>query len=422
MLLLRHARRAARGGAALRRPRAVAGAAMRPRAVAAPHRCLATSPGDDTPPSAPAADAATTPTQTPTEGWTANPPEAWMEVMNRPQHLSDAVDAITPLGYYPSDLALRYVDFLSTTFDLPFCAGIIGGTFLLRAAMFPLSIITMKHTARMQKAKPELEVLQERLQHDPSVKTDRRKMDAYQRQMGALLAKHNVKPYLIFMFPLAQLPVFMSMFFGLRRAAESFPTECATGGMLWFPDLSVADPTYALPLITSGLFLVMIEVGADGMNASANKDQAKTMKNVMRGMGVLMVPFTYHFPASVFCYWVSANAFSLGQTVLLNKVPGVREALGVPIVQTQSKVRKPTAPPVETVFGRLEKAIDTAKKQAAKDDAPLVAADVFEKKAEDDAFLKSRPAQQVVTHAQPPKQTATPPKQRRKKKGKKGKR
>ena len=123
MLLLRHARRAARGGAALRRPRTVAA-----------HRCLATTPGDDTT------------TQTPTEGWTANPPEAWMEVMNRPQHLSDAVDAITPLGYYPSDLALRYVDFLSTTFDLPFCAGIIGGTFLLRAAMFPLSIITMKHT------------------------------------------------------------------------------------------------------------------------------------------------------------------------------------------------------------------------------------------------------------------------------------
>ena len=109
--------------------------------------------------------------------------------------------------------------------------------------------------------------------------------------------------------------------------------------------------------------------------------------------------------------------------MVLNKVPGVREALGVPIVQTQSKVRKPTAPPVETVFGRLEKAIDTAKKQAAKDDAPLVAADVFEKRAEDDAFLKSRPAQTVATHAQPPKQTApTPPKQRRKKKGKKSKR
>ena len=48
--------------------------------------------------------------------------------------------------------------------------------------------------------------------------------------MGALLAKHDVKPYLIFMFPLAQLPVFMSMFFGLRRAAESFPVRNARRG------------------------------------------------------------------------------------------------------------------------------------------------------------------------------------------------
>ena len=65
-------------------------------------------------------------------------------------------------------------------------------------------------------------------------------MDTYQRQMAALLEKHKVKPWLIFAltpvrksrrgrvdasaatwivnrFPLAQLPIFMSMFFGLRR-------------------------------------------------------------------------------------------------------------------------------------------------------------------------------------------------------------
>ena len=77
MLLLRHAARAA-----IRRPRIAArGELRRPRTVAA-HRCLATTPGDDTT------------TQTPTEGWTANPPEAWMEVMNRPAP-KEAID-ITP--------------------------------------------------------------------------------------------------------------------------------------------------------------------------------------------------------------------------------------------------------------------------------------------------------------------------------------
>ena len=394
-MLLRHARSATR--AALQR---------RPHQIA--HRCLAVYvpplPDPEAPP--------------PTE-FAAPPPDMFSHVMKAPGDIVEAAAAIEPLGYYPGDLALRYVDFLSSSCDLPLCAGIIGGTLLLRAAMFPLSIISMKNTARMQKAKPELEVLQERMNNDPNAKTDRRKMDTYQRQMGALLTKHDVKPYLIFAFPLAQLPIFMSMFFGMRRAHEAFPAETASGGMLWFPDLSVADPTYALPLITSGLFLLMIEVGADGMNAAGDKNQAAMMKNVMRGMGVMMVPFTYHFPASVFCYWVSANTFSLGQTVLLNKIPGVREALGIPIVNTPSKVRKPTAPPVETVFGRLEKALDKAKSLAAEDAAPPVASEIFEKKSEDDAFLKSRPHASIATHAQPPMQKAQP---QRRKRGKKGKR
>ena len=119
---------------------------------------------------------------------------------------------------------------------------------------------------------------------------------------------------------------------------------------------------------------------------------------------VLMVPFTYHFPPVSLLLLGLANAFSLGQTVLLNKVPGVRQALGVPIVQTQSKVRKPTAPPVETVFGRLEKAIDTAKNRRRRTTLPWWPPTSSRKAPRTTPFLKSRPAQQVVTHAQPPKQ------------------
>ena len=35
-------------------------------------------------------------------------------------------------------------------------------------------------------------------------------------------------------------------------------------------------------------------------------------KNVMRGLGVCMLPVTYAFPTAVFCYWFTANSFSLG--------------------------------------------------------------------------------------------------------------
>ena len=41
------------------------------------------------------------------------------------------------------------------------------------------------------------------------------------------------------------------------------------------------------------------------------------MKNVMRGMALMMVPITYQMPCAVFCYWSTANAFSLSQTLFL---------------------------------------------------------------------------------------------------------
>ena len=49
---------------------------------------------------------------------------------------------------------------------------------------------------------------------------------------------------------------------------------------------------------------------------------------VFRGMSLIMVPITMNFPTSLFCYWVTNNVFSLGQTLLL-KVPAVKKSFGI---------------------------------------------------------------------------------------------
>ena len=69
------------------------------------------------------------------------------------------------------------------------------------------------------------------------------------------------------------------------------------GGVLWFTDLTVADPTYALPVLTSLTFLATVELGAaDGMQGQS-ADMLKNLKNFMRGLAVVMVPFTASLPA-----------------------------------------------------------------------------------------------------------------------------
>lgn len=68
------------------------------------------------------------------------------------------------------------------------------------------------------------------------------------------------------------------------------------GGVSWFTDLTMADPYYILPVASSAVFLLTVELGAaDGMQG---QDEAllRRMKNIFRALGVLMVPLTASFP------------------------------------------------------------------------------------------------------------------------------
>ncbi len=69
------------------------------------------------------------------------------------------------------------------------------------------------------------------------------------------------------------------------------------GGLFWFTDLTAADPSYALPIITFSMFLLAIELGsADGMQGQSPK-AIKTFKNVMRGVVLIAIPFSTHLSA-----------------------------------------------------------------------------------------------------------------------------
>lgn len=57
-----------------------------------------------------------------------------------------------------------------------------------------------------------------------------------------------------------QVPIFLSVFSGLRGMA-SLPVESLmTGGMGWFADLTVCDPYYILPFFSMASIFLMFEV------------------------------------------------------------------------------------------------------------------------------------------------------------------
>ena len=59
---------------------------------------------------------------------------------------------------------------------------------------------------------------------------------------------------------IAQLPVFVTFFFGIKGMANLPVESFKTGGYLWFQDLTLCDPYFVLPIICSFSMLATLEV------------------------------------------------------------------------------------------------------------------------------------------------------------------
>jgi YidC/Oxa1 family membrane protein insertase len=93
------------------------------------------------------------------------------------------------------------------------------------------------------------------------------------------------------------------------------------GGILWFQNLSVADPTYLLPIISAITILAATEI------TSKNVDPQQRW--LMRLLPVGFTLFLLNFPAGLFVYWITSNLMTLGQNfVIYNYGPGRKSTDG----------------------------------------------------------------------------------------------
>jgi YidC/Oxa1 family membrane protein insertase len=228
------------------------------------------------------------------------------------------------------------------TTGLPWWASIMLTTIGIRTATFPIMLMQIKNTYALSQAKPEVEALVEHLKEEQA-RGNANAVSEYQTRVAAVWSKYNANPLKSIATLLVQAPMFIGFFSALRGMAAAKVPSLMEGGALWFTDLTIPDPTYALPLLASATFLLTVEAGAaDGMEGQGDAMKSK-MKNIMRAVAVIVVPFSGSMPASVFMYWTASNFFSLAQTLVL-KLPGVKPALGIPILKSSTPKAEPGKP------------------------------------------------------------------------------
>ncbi|KAF0693912.1 Aste57867_15164 [Aphanomyces stellatus] len=236
------------------------------------------------------------------------------------------------MGYSLAEIAIRTLELVHNTSGMPWWATIIATTIVVRSAFFPISVMSMRNSARMSVMQPKLEKLQTELKNSPEA-YDPAKMKEFRARAKALFDEHKVQPFMSFLMPVSQLPIFLGFFWGLQDIAKYIPGYAADGAF-WFENLAVPDPTYALPVMSSALMVASLEAGGEGMPA----EYIQKAKMAMRMVALIMIPVSMNFEsvglaccdyAGILLYWVTSNIFTLSQTMLL-KVPGVKAALNIP--------------------------------------------------------------------------------------------
>lgn len=226
---------------------------------------------------------------------------------------------------WPHDLMIDLINTLHSISGQPYAITIAVTTIFIRFLALPLFISAQKNSSRLAHMRPELEMLKEKI--DAAMTKNNINQIQYTNQMRELFVRYNCNPLKSLIVPLVQIPVFMSMFFALRKMPDYFPTELSKGGVLWFPNLILPDSTLVLPLLSASSFLVMVELNKEQM-ITANAKQGQILINVFRGLAVLMVPITMNFSSSMFCYWVTNNTYSIIQSLFF-KSSKVRSYLDI---------------------------------------------------------------------------------------------
>lgn len=212
------------------------------------------------------------------------------------------------------------ITWLHVSGDLSWWASIAACTILLRFGALPFEIVMLRNSLRMKQIIPQVEQIHENMNQ---AETDEERQQ-HARTLMQLFKDKRCSPmhgmYIPFIFP----PVFLSLFGATHNLALAEPSM-TVGGALWFVDLVLPDPTWMLPVASSITWLALLEMtGGYFFLSQAN------FRSIARTCAVAFIPVVANMPAGVFCFWITANLFSMVRVSVLNH-DVVRRFFGIPL-------------------------------------------------------------------------------------------
>ncbi len=207
----------------------------------------------------------------------------------------------------------QFILWLSDLFGGNYALGIIVFTVLIRVLLLPVTHMQIKSQRKMQEIQPELNRIKKKYPNRDSAS-----MEMMQKEQQALMDKHDVNQLAGCLSLFIQLPVMMALYQTIQRTHE------LNQGHFFWTSLGSRDPYLILPILAAILTFLTSYMT---MKSQPEKNPAMSVMLYLMPLMIFFIGFS--LPAAISLYWVVSNAFTLGQTMLLNnpyKIIAEREA------------------------------------------------------------------------------------------------
>ena len=209
------------------------------------------------------------------------------------------------------DIANSVLLFFHDNVGLSWGMSIIALTVVTRALLIPLTYKSLKGMRALQALQPQIKEIQAKY------KNDRQRM---QQEMMRFYQENKVNPFASCIPLIAQLPVFITLFYLLQNELPD-DIGCKAGecgeaaSFLFINDLTAkaaGGELIALLILYIGTQLI------SGLVMAVTADKSQRM--LMLVLPFIFVPFVITFPAGLVLYWITTNVWTIGQQAVIQRL------------------------------------------------------------------------------------------------------
>jgi YidC/Oxa1 family membrane protein insertase len=184
---------------------------------------------------------------------------------------------------------------------------IVALTIIVRMLLVPLTVRQIHSMQNLQAHAPEMKALQQKYKHDRKRQNE---------ELMKFYRENNINPASSCLPLVAQIPVFISLFYVLKDFEKEILLQHGVAGVEWLGLVNITEDTKTA---WGPLLLVVYVLSQLTSSYLMSQQMQKAQRVLLLVLPVAFIPFILNFPSGLMIYWLTTNLWTTGQGLVTRR-------------------------------------------------------------------------------------------------------